>query len=239
MDLHIHCDFDGTITTEDATDILLEAFADPAWTEIERDWRAGLIGSSVCMERQVALMRASRSALDALIDTIPVDPAFSAFARWCRDEGIELTVVSDGLDYVICRVLARLGVADLPVIANHLVFLSSDRMAMTSPFAARNCEAGTCKCKAIERCPPAGLTLLIGDGRSDFCGAGAAHMVIAKDSLLKHCRGQGFAHYAFSDFRDVLGIVQGLTDRDATPVASGGRFDGSFVPVSGLPVVNA
>jgi 2,3-diketo-5-methylthio-1-phosphopentane phosphatase len=215
MHLNIFCDFDGTITRSDATDLLLEAFADPAWEEIEAEWKAGRIGSALCMERQVALMRADHAALDALIDRIPVDPDFARFARWCRAERIALTVVSDGLDYVIRRVLRRIGAEHLPIVANHLAFVPGGTFAMTSPHQAPGCEAGTCKCRVIERGPDPALNVLIGDGRSDFCGAEAAHVVIAKDSLLKHCRTKGLRHHSFADFGDVLRIVAALNGRMA------------------------
>ncbi len=47
------CDFDGTITLKDSTDLLLDRFADPAWLDIEKEWLLGKIGSRECLERQL------------------------------------------------------------------------------------------------------------------------------------------------------------------------------------------
>ncbi|HEX7370566.1 MAG TPA: phosphatase, partial [Rhodanobacteraceae bacterium] len=73
---NILCDFDGTITVEDVTDSLLDRFAAPEWQVLERDWRAGLIGSAECMAGQVALLDASRAEIDAHLAGLRIDPAF-------------------------------------------------------------------------------------------------------------------------------------------------------------------
>jgi 2-hydroxy-3-keto-5-methylthiopentenyl-1-phosphate phosphatase len=39
----VFVDVDATITLRDATDAILEAYADPEWFRIEEDWRAGRI----------------------------------------------------------------------------------------------------------------------------------------------------------------------------------------------------
>jgi 2,3-diketo-5-methylthio-1-phosphopentane phosphatase len=220
MPLQFFCDFDGTVTRADVTDVLLEAFADPAWQDVEAEWLAGRIGSAACMARQVALIRAERAALDAAIDAVPIDPHFAAFAAYCRHQGFGLAIVSDGLDYAIRRILARAGVVGLPVFANHLQPLDHGRYALTSPHGAASCDAGTCKCRIIDP-DRSGTTVLIGDGRSDFCGATAATLIFAKDKLLAHCRERRLPHRPYRDFRDVLAL--------ATAMAAA-RRDGERLP---------
>src|SRR5882724_7363024 len=68
----IFFDFDGTITKRDTTDAVLEAFAMPPWQDIEEDWVAGRIGSRECMTRQLALVKASESDLNALLDSLEI-----------------------------------------------------------------------------------------------------------------------------------------------------------------------
>ena len=113
MTHQIFCDFDGTISSCDVTDVLLEAFADPGWREIEAQWQAGTIGSAECMARQVALMHCTRDALDYALDSIVIDPGFADFVAFCRRIGASLTVVSDGLLYVVERVLASASIIGL------------------------------------------------------------------------------------------------------------------------------
>lgn len=209
MHLQFFCDFDGTVTRADVTDVLLEAFADPAWHAIEDEWLAGDIGSAECMARQIALIRADRATLDAALDAVPVDPHFAEFAAYCRREGLGLAIVSDGLDYAIRRILTRMGVIGVPVFANHLHLLDHGRYALTSPNAMAGCGAGTCKCRIVAPVS-AGETVLIGDGRSDFCGATAATLTFAKDKLLAHCRAERLPHRPYRDFRDVLALTAAM-----------------------------
>ena len=47
-------------------------------------------------------------------------------------------------------------------------------------------------------------TIVIGDGRSDFCMAERADFVIAKSRLAEHCRIRGIRHAPFVDFHQVI-----------------------------------
>src|ERR1035438_3041671 len=88
----VFCDFDGTITQLDVTDQILDQLADPAWRDVEREWAMGLIGSRECLERQIALVGASRQEFHAVIDSIALDPHFSEFYRFTRRKRIPLYI---------------------------------------------------------------------------------------------------------------------------------------------------
>jgi 2-hydroxy-3-keto-5-methylthiopentenyl-1-phosphate phosphatase len=200
---HVFIDFDGTIVPRDVTDFLFERFADPAWQDIEREWRAGLIGSRECMARQVALLRATPSMLRDAVATLSIDRGFVAFVRRCQSWGIGMTVVSDGFDLVIDQVLNDQGVM-LPYFANHLAAVGPDRWRITFPSARSDCRAlaGNCKCALAEH-HTTEVKVVIGDGRSDHCLSSRADLVFAKAELLELCRRSGTPHFAFADFCDV------------------------------------
>ena len=204
---HLLVDFDGTIATIDTVDALLSLHAEPRWLEIEDAWVAGKIGSRDAMAAQVALLRMDATALDAFADSVEIDPGFLAFAAFCIDTTLPVTVVSDGLDRVVERVLANHGIA-FPVRANHLEQTANDRWRLTFPYAADGCTSGNCKCRAPSK---AGLhRVLIGDGRSDFCAAGTVDLCLAKSKLIDHCAAEGIPYVAFTDFHDVARIVKSL-----------------------------
>ncbi len=220
----ILCDFDGTISIPDATDVLLEQCARPEWKDLERQWRAGTIGSRDCMSRQVELIDASEGDVDAVIDQIPIDPAFPQFVDHARRLGLGLAIVSDGLDRVIHRILANNGLHGLTVIANRLEPTGLRRWRMQSPHAADACvgRSGTCKCACAGHAAAIGnRTLLIGDGQSDVCVAGRADFVFAKRRLLAHCQAAGIAHRPFDGFNEVVAmlpqLVEGMFDYDVLP----------------------
>ncbi len=203
MKCHAFVDFDGTIVPYDVTDFLLERFADPAWQEIEAEWLAGRIGSRECMARQVALLRATPAQVHDAISQLRIDPGFADFVRKCEQNGVGATIVSDGFDFVIERVLRNAGL-EVPFFANHLEPVGADRWRVTFPSARSDCRAlaGNCKCAFTEPYSSS-VKVVIGDGRSDFCISGEADLVFAKGTLLDLCRSSGTPHYAFADFFDV------------------------------------
>jgi len=207
LKFHIFVDVDGTIATVDTTDRLLTRFADPAWLDIETEWRTGKIGSRACMARQIDLIRATPDELDAFINEIEIDPAFPAFVRFCRKQGYEVTIVSDGIDRTIDRVLARAGL-NLPFRANCLEWLGSDRWRLGFPYSRESCPAGAghCKCGSLEDAASV-VRIVIGDGRSDFCMAEKADLVLAKGVLAEHCRSVGLHHLPFDDFTTATALL--------------------------------
>src|SRR6478672_8492333 len=115
--VRVYCDFDGTVSVQDATDVLLSRLADPEWQEVERLWQDGVIGSGECMRRQISLIRATPEQLDRVLDEVEIDPFFASFVDFCTAHCIPVTIVSDGVDYFIKRILGRRGLDRLPVIA--------------------------------------------------------------------------------------------------------------------------
>ncbi len=215
------CDFDGTISSVDATDLILERYADAEWLNVEAEWKIGAIGSRECLSRQIALLRANMSEINALADTIVIDPDFKRFADYCARSGVRLVIVSDGLDQVITRILDRYGLGQLSVYANSLLSSDADAHRLVSPHQDADCcsKAGTCKCAVVadlsnEDADP--LVLFVGDGQSDFCAAARmADVVAAKSKLLSHMRAIGKDCVPFSTFEDVRQLLAKLI---STPV---------------------
>lgn len=196
-------DFDGTISTEDSTDELLERFAEPDWEAAETDWLAGRIGSLDCLRRQVDALRLRPEALHAFVSSVEIDPGFRDFVETARSYGAPIAIVSDGLDLVIQGVLRAAGLS-LPVFANKLVWRGGDRWSLAFPYSDPGCAsgAGHCKCRSLE--VDGASAVLVGDGRSDRCAAVAADFTFAKSILLDHCRANDLPHERFDGFRDLI-----------------------------------
>ena len=212
-DWTILCDFDGTIALDDTTDTLLERFARPGWEMLEANWRQGRIGSHDCMAGQIALLDMSRGELDAHLAECAIDPEFSAFVKAAHGAGVHIEVLSDGLDYAIRTILGRNGLDWLPITSNRLESAGEREWRLAFPNASATCRvaSGTCKCARADKAQSARKqVLLIGDGGSDFCVAGAADFVFAKGKLVAHCRAQDIPHVAIHGFADALRLLPGL-----------------------------
>src|SRR5258708_29748450 len=101
-------DFDGTISRRDAVDYILETYAEPKRLEFEAKWRDGRIGSRECLRAQMALVRATRAELDALLGDIEVDEGFAPLLEMCAAQQVPVHIISDGFDYCIHRILSRI-----------------------------------------------------------------------------------------------------------------------------------
>ena len=212
--MQVFCDFDGTISIVDTTDRVLSRLAAPAWEALEADWIAGRIDAATCMRGQIELIGGDDAALDAVLDEIDLDPGFCAFAAWCADRNIPLTIVSDGVDHFIRRILSRHGLADLPIIANALAGTAGARR-LEQPHRRQGCAAGAgvCKCEAAaQRAAPAETLIYIGDGRSDFCVSQRADLLFAKDKLAEYAAGRGQPHHAYETFHDITATLAPLVD---------------------------
>ncbi len=201
-EVNIYVDFDGTIAPAEPTDQLFDRFADPAWRANDTAWLEGRLTSWEATARNVSLLRASPEEITAFLRGIPIDPAFPAFLALCRNMDAHVTVISDGLDLVLRTVLGAAGIT-LPFASNLLVWKGRNRWEARFPHRRKNCRfnMGNCKCSHQVR-RTSGFSVMVGDGRSDFCIAEQCDLVVAKGSLLRRCKEQGLAHIAMSDFAD-------------------------------------
>ncbi len=216
MQYSISCDFDGTITLADTVDAVLTRFAEPEWEAVEADWIAGKFGSRECLAEQTKLLRVTPDALDAFIDTIEIDPDVKGFFDECLLAGIPLSVVSDGYDWTVRRVLAKAGIRGVPIVANRLVHMGEDRWTARFPHSAQNCGSGVCKCATVNA--PTQL-IHIGDGRSDACVSNMVDLVFAKGSLLKNREAAGLPSIGFETFAEIRAALPVLATLVPAPVA--------------------
>jgi 2-hydroxy-3-keto-5-methylthiopentenyl-1-phosphate phosphatase len=220
----VFCDFDGTVTQADVTDCILEELADPSWRELEAAWVGGLMGSRECLERQMALVRASSKELNALIDGIAVDPGFAGFYRFTEKCGLPFYILSDGFDYVIRRILRRAGADGELRNGKHLftsaLQLEGSRVRVSFPHGARVCEHGcaTCKAAIIRRVGRGHQPVIfIGDGLSDRFAVEEADLVFAKKQLLAHCRKKNIDCLPFDTFADIEATLKELLAVSSAP----------------------
>jgi 2-hydroxy-3-keto-5-methylthiopentenyl-1-phosphate phosphatase len=214
----VFLDFDGTITTQDATDAILEAYADPAWMAIEDEWKAGRIGSRECLAAQVALIDARPDQVNALLDGLAVDPGFVSLLAVCASRGVPVHIVSDGFDYCIERILNRpaLGLTSYlggtRIVSSHLEADAGTWRASFVP-AGSACTHGcaTCKPAAMTRLKAAGSpAVFVGDGLSDRYAAAAADLVFAKHDLSTYCRAEAIRCTPFETLATVADDLDAL-----------------------------
>jgi 2-hydroxy-3-keto-5-methylthiopentenyl-1-phosphate phosphatase len=214
----VFLDFDGTISSVDVVDAILDQYADEAWLRIEQEWKAGRIGSRACLAGQLALVRASQPEIDALLSSIQIDRGFLPLLDACAAAGVRSHIVSDGFDYCIGRILRQVPpsyetlLSGVSVHASHLELEPPDRWRTAFRHMAHECVHGcaTCKPAVMEALNAAGApSIFVGDGLSDRYAAAVADVVFAKDKLAAHCAEQGIAFHRYDTLADVAAFVAG------------------------------
>jgi 2-hydroxy-3-keto-5-methylthiopentenyl-1-phosphate phosphatase len=198
-------DFDGTAAEFDVQQVILDALADhDHWRTINREWAAGHMTTAERARAQWALLRGGeRDVLDVL-EPLRLDPGFPAFVQLCEERGFPLYIVSDGFDFYIEPLLARAGLAYLPVFANSLRY--EDGVAHMSFLLQRSPDQyyGNDKTFVMEQVRQPGSTLVfVGDGHSDRAAAHEADLIFAKDRLADYCEAERLPFKPFVTFDDI------------------------------------
>lgn len=204
----IQCDFDGTITTEDVSFMLLDAFAKGDWHAINDEYTAGIITVGEFNERAFALVRGSKKAmLDYLKDRVIIRRGFQTFVELCQKKGIRLVIVSNGLDFYIRKILSDIGLegmeyhgAETKFHAHRLKvrYLGPDGSTVEAEF----------KNKYVSQYINEGYHVVyIGNGSSDLSPARSAHQIFATESLLEHCQRTGLTCIAFTSFHEISQVI--------------------------------
>lgn len=213
----VFLDFDGTISRRDAVDVILDAYADADWLRIEDEWKAGRLGSRECLGAQIALVRATRAEIDALLDGIDIDDGLLTLLETCARHDLRAHIVSDGFDYCINRILGNAGpevrrlLRDVDVCASHMEPHGHQAWRVDFPFFRQPCAHGcaTCKPAAMRwRGAPLGPVVFVGDGLSDRYAAASADVVFAKSHLAAYCVEHEIAHVEYGDLSDVAARVE-------------------------------
>jgi len=112
----VQCDFDGTVTEEDAAFYLLDKFAQGDWRRVLRDYKQRRISVREFSVRAFALIRADKpTLLDALKGRVKVRAGFKELVDYCRGRGFRFVIVSNGLDFYIRSVLKEMGLEDIEI----------------------------------------------------------------------------------------------------------------------------
>ena len=210
--LAVLTDFDGTITRTDVAESILEEFAPGTWWEIEELHRSRTIGTRESLARQFALVHVKQADMLRFVDAhVEMDESFREFAAFCDRLGIQLEIVSEGLDFYVRYLMQKWGLR-IPVRTNHGVF-EEGRVRIEYPWADATCTlCGTCKLLRLFELRTQGHRIAyVGDGHSDLCPAIEADIVFAKAELAQLCNQEGIAYIPFERFADVQRNLAGRT----------------------------
>jgi len=201
----VQCDFDGTVTEEDISFLLLDAFAQGDWRQSLRQYRQHKISVGEFNTRAFAMIKADKDRLlEALEDRVKVRDGFHELVNYCLRQGFRLVIVSNGLDFYIRAVLIDLGLRNIEVHAAQASFHPKGMEVQYVGPDGKRLEDGF-KEAYIQSFLKLGYRVVyVGNGDSDVAPAKCAHHVFATGDLLVYCRKNNLRYKAFETFLDVV-----------------------------------
>ncbi len=205
------CDFDGTICTVDMGSEVLNRFTDKGWNEIDRAYCAGEIGSREAYSKVVSLFKGTREQMLEFVNASEkMDPHFPEFYKYCKEKGVDIKIVSDGLDFYIDAILRKYNLQEIEFFSNVVVFRNGNALSILFPRMNIQCEkCGTCKRVVLKEYRGSyEHVIYVGNGYSDVCPAKNADIVFAKEVLYEKCRQNGTACVWYENFHDIRAFLE-------------------------------
>jgi 2-aminoethylphosphonate-pyruvate transaminase len=200
--MEIFCDFDGTITTKDTLDFIIETYYGKIQQQIfERELLDGKIEHNKQLSEIFINMNHSLNDVLNLIGGFDfVDNTFQNFYWDCIRRNIRFYIISAGFKQVINHFLPYIG-SDF-IYANDYDDLSNlkplDKLKIVNSLRTKG-----------KKC------VYIGDGASDLHMSGHTDILfVKKDSILEmHCQNNDILYKTFSNFNDIDNILFNQQDK--------------------------
>ncbi|MFC1901539.1 HAD-IB family phosphatase [Chloroflexota bacterium] len=207
MKTAVQCDFDGTITEEDVSFLLLDAFAEGDWRQLLEDYMGGKMPVGAFNKQAFAMIKADKPALLDFMsksDRVKVRPGFRDLLDYCSRQGFKVVIVSNGVDFYIEAILRDIGVNGIEFFAAQSRFrpegmevryVGPDGDEMEAGF--KEAYTGLLKRNGYS-------VVYLGNGISDIYPARESRHVFATGDLLTRCREEQLRCMPFADLHDVV-----------------------------------
>ena len=204
----IQCDFDGTVTFDDISFMLLDAFATGDWRALDDEYTAGKITVGEFNNRVFSMLGADKKEmLDYLKGKVVVRTGFEDFAALCKKKGIRLVIVSNGWDFYVRQILEDKGLGNLEYHSSE-TFVDKGKLRVRYVGPDGSVVDNEFKEKYVNKYVKEGYHVVyIGNGSSDLSPAKSAHQIFATESLLEHCQRIGLSCIPFTSFHEISQVV--------------------------------
>jgi 2-hydroxy-3-keto-5-methylthiopentenyl-1-phosphate phosphatase len=202
------CDFDGTITQEDVSFLILDAFANGDWRQLLAQYREGKISVGHFNTKAFAMVKADKPTLLQFVKSQAKTRAgFHELLAYCHRRGFKFVIVSNGLDFYIETILRDFGIDDIEVFAAQTRF-GPGGIDVRYIGPEGNQLMDSFKEAHVRLFRDRGYRVIYaGNGISDISPSRQAHHIFATGELLAHCEEMNLNCTPFIDLNN---IVEGL-----------------------------
>jgi len=207
--LLLQCDFDGTVTIEDASFAILDACIPGKWRNLFDEYQQGRLSVGAFNTQAFSMVRAEKKKLLEIVDKdIHVRNGFTEFINYCRSSGFRIVFVSNGLDFYIEHILKKSGFPDMEIHASVTTFTTAGTEVRHKGPDGRFLDNDV-KAVYADSYKNQGYTIVyLGDGHSDISPARKCDFVFATGSLIGHCRSENIPCMPFDDFHQVVRTME-------------------------------
>jgi len=199
------CDFDGTLTEEDVSFLILDAFATGDWRQLLTQYREGKIPVGRFNTKAFAMVKADKPTLLQFVRSkARIRAGFHELLAYCHRQGFEFVIVSNGLDFYINTILKDMGIDNIQVFAAQTRFIANGIDVRYIGPKGNQLEDNF-KDAYVSLFLGRGYRLIYaGNGISDVSPARQAHHIFATGELLTCCQEMNLNCTPFIDLNDVI-----------------------------------
>lgn len=201
----IQIDFDGTITEDDVSFVLLDTFAKGDWRKLFQQYRENKISVGDFNTKAFAMVKAgSEELLQVARDKVRLRDGLHNLVAYCQERGFRLVIVSNGLDFYIKSILEDVGLGNIEVHAAQTRFNADGLEVQYIGPEGNPLKSGFKEAYTKLFLKQGYQVAYVGNGPSDVFPASLAQHVFARDGLLESCREKNLACKPFDDLNDVV-----------------------------------
>jgi len=213
MKTAIQLDFDGTVTEEDVSFLLLDTYVGSRWRKYLKEYTSGKIPVGTFNKKVFGMIKADRQTMTDLVlnsERVKIRPGLPELIEYCNRKDFKVVIVSNGLIFYIEAILKNLGINGLEIYAAENVFYPGGMKVRYIGPGGKELEAGFKEAYTEMLCKKGYNVIYIGNGTSDIYPSRLAHYVFATADLLKRCREEKLECIPFKDFYDVISGLEAL-----------------------------
>ena len=216
MKTAVQIDFDGTVTIEDVSFLLLDTYVGSVWRDYLEEYTSGKISVGAFNEKAFGLMKVDRKTMTNFVLTserVKIRPGFRELLEYCVKKSFKIVIVSNGLLFYIEAILKKLGVNGVKGLeiyaAKNEFYPGGVKVAYIGPDGTE-LEAGFKEAYTEMLVKKGYRVIYLGNGDSDIYPARQAKYVFATDQLLKRCRKEKLDCVPFNDLFEVIRGLESL-----------------------------
>ncbi len=182
MKTAVQLDFDGTITLEDVSFLLLDTFANGNWRKYLAEYNARKISVGAFSKKVFSMITADEKTLTDFVLNSPkarTRRGLWELVDYCKRKVIKVVVVSNGLEFYIKAILNKKGITGVEVHAAESVFSPAGMQVRYIGPDGKEIDDGFKETYTDDLCRQGYRVIYIGDGSSDIYSARKANYVIA------------------------------------------------------------